>query len=493
LAGGSACHRQQKPAMDATHVIALSSAAPSARYEVPKEPLAREFEKYFRKYDGWVDAVVDWNYSDRKQEGTLIRISSVPMPALLANSDPQIQQMLSGLENDANGLYFRGHNTIIVGKNDWRNAIDHELAHAMSVAVNDGLHIRLEGYSGPSDAEITRITEKRLQKTKNEGALPAWYAYQRMSLELSKLFFRWYDTVKTFRYYEERLMGRAQEIQDKLNAEQKTKRKGGKAKEDPELALAKELNRLGKMERNAEAIMMGYAIALANQENAAQLYTRNSKKNSGICLDEQNQHLRNSLQNIWVLVPILVSRETQLKEIDAFNRSAQAVFGPAVIQKENWVGERPDFQAEEERLEKGVNQGLLTIMETFARIVASYLGLEVRPNCVMQFRLTGEERWMLRAIKVDGKPIFQKADERYELALKMDEDGVAADVIKAKLEFAEHFEYAGKEYNWPPHHISIKGTVPAITRIPLKPWEYEGEPQNASQKPQNGYKIEPTF
>ncbi|MBI4007497.1 MAG: hypothetical protein HY354_03270 [Planctomycetes bacterium] len=70
---------------------------------------------------------------------------------------------------------------------------------------------------------------------------------------------------------------------------------------------------------------------------------------------------------------------------------------------------------------------------------------------------------IFKRMKFMGKPMFQKAVEKYRLGLQLLKNGYSPEKIRKELEYATHYVYKGKEYFWQDNGFKIIGEVPFLS------------------------------
>ncbi len=108
--------------------------------------------------------------------------------------------------------------------------------------------------------------------------------------------------------------------------------------------------------------------------------------------------------------------------------------------------------------------------EVMARVVDSAYSLYYGPVSQNQYPLDENDLKFLESFTFEGRPLFRKGVEKYRLGLAMVADGIKAEEVKAKLEYASAFAYKGKVYSWPESKFEIRGTPP-YREIPELPKE----------------------
>jgi len=79
------------------------------------------------------------------------------------------------------------------------------------------------------------------------------------------------------------------------------------------------------------------------------------------------------------------------------------------------------------------------------------------------FELNDKSLEFWSSFVLNGEMMFGKGISKYSLALKMRDNGVSPEKIKANLEYAEEYRYRGKEYSWPAADFTIIGRIPDET------------------------------
>ena len=85
--------------------------------------------------------------------------------------------------------------------------------------------------------------------------------------------------------------------------------------------------------------------------------------------------------------------------------------------------------------------------------------LEEEPT-THNFKLKQQDLEFLSQFEYQGKQLFKKGVEKYQVALDMLEDGQAPKQVQATLNQATDFEYKGKTYCWHNNHFTINGKIP---------------------------------
>lgn len=98
--------------------------------------------------------------------------------------------------------------------------------------------------------------------------------------------------------------------------------------------------------------------------------------------------------------------------------------------------------------------------EFMARVVDSLYSLHFGKVEQNKFPLDEGDLAFLGRFSYEGRPLFRKGIEKYQLGLEMIASGKSPDEVKQTLEYATSFMYEGRRFNWPESNFTIKGDIP---------------------------------
>lgn len=431
---------------------------------------AKRVSNHFSKYDPYITTVLDADYTDGKRQGTLIRLSSVPIEILIQNSDPEIKRIYGPVANRFNAFYILEHNTMILGS-DWERFIDHEAAHPVGRFEKGKLRINISGYEGPTSDELTDMLTERANRAKKGGLYPALESIHVISIKIADLLIEWSETLMGFMHEAKRINKAAGEDRQGKNKQLRSLGLRG-------LALEKNV----KIEL---AFLDSIRVALMNFEVYKTDVLKWQNRSGDLCPPDV-EGLQDSIKRIEAVSDLLVNNQAELQIIKSFNAVVETLLPPTPEDQARGVQENPLLKKYHDELAldiANIRNFMLEPGEIFARMMDSGYTVSVDGDCWNHPLLSEKELDILSRMKQNGRPMLEKLTGRYRLALKMKKDGIDPKEIRRQLEYATHFEYKGEVHDWPAQEIRIVGKIPRITRVPRNPWEYDGEPSSEYKTP----------
>ncbi len=118
-------------------------------------------------------------------------------------------------------------------------------------------------------------------------------------------------------------------------------------------------------------------------------------------------------------------------------------------------------------------EAILLKQELFVRMVDALMSVSLKDNSGeidfsetnydLKPLLNEADLKMFERMKFAGKPMFQKATQKYRLGLQMLKSGYSPQEIRKRFEYATYYVYKGKEYFWQDNGFKIIGEIPFLS------------------------------